>query len=99
LNTDLCIGIASNNDVLEIAALRFGRAEAATTFPATEMGLEGIKIFLAGYENPVRLAVTGVAALSIALALGSVTQREVFIVAPGIANQPGALAQYAQNSV
>jgi hypothetical protein len=43
--------------------------------------------------------VTGVAALSIALALGSVTQREVFIVAPAIANQPGALAQYAQNSV
>ena len=99
MNTDLCIGIASKNDVFEIAAVRFGRAEVATTFPATEMALEGIKIFLAGYEKPVRLAVTGVAALSIALTLGNVTQREVFIVSPAVANQPGALAQYAQHSV
>lgn len=99
MNTDLCIGISSKDSVLEIAALKSGQPGLAMIFPATGMGLEAIKIFLAGYGNPVRLAVTGVAALTVALTLGDITRYEVFIVSPTIASQPVALAQYAQHAV
>ena len=99
MNTDLCIGISSKNDVLEIAALECGRPAVAMTFPSTGMGLEAIKLFLGGYENSIRLAVAGAAALSIALALGDAIQREVFIVSGAMAGQPVALAQYAQRAI
>ena len=98
VSSDLCIGISSKNEVLELAALEQGRPAVAANFPATEIGLEAIKVFLAGSANPVRLAVTGVAALSVALALGNSLQREVFIVSAATADQPLALAQYAMRS-
>lgn len=100
MSSDLCIGISSKNEVFELAALEQGRPTVAATFPATGMGLEAIKVFLAGTANPVRLAVAGVAALSVALALGNSLRREVFIVSAANADQPLALAlaHYAMRS-
>lgn len=98
MNSDLCIGIASTNDSLEIAALEPGKAAVVMKFPATGMGVEGIRIFLSGYSNPVRMAVAGVAALSLALALGNVCGRETFIVSSSIADQAVALARYAEHA-
>ncbi|MFA4968360.1 MAG: hypothetical protein WC540_01925 [Sulfuritalea sp.] len=98
MGPDLCIGISSKNEVLELAALERGRSAVTATFPATGIGLEAIKVFLAGSASPVRLAVAGVAALSVALALGNSLQREVFIVSAATADQPLALAQYAMRS-
>jgi len=98
MNSDLCIGIASTSQSLEIAALESGKAAVVTKFPATGMGVEGIRIFLSGYENPVRMAVTGVAAVSLALTLGNVCGRETFIVSSTIADQAVALARYAEHA-
>jgi hypothetical protein len=95
MNNELCIGIASRNDMYEIAALEHGKNAVVIRFPATGIGLEAIKVFLAGYGNPVRLAVAGVAAVSLALALGNVPGRETFIVSSAIANQALALAHFA----
>ena len=98
MSSDLCIGIASTNDALELAALEPGKAVVVIKFPATGMGVEGIRIFLSGYANPVRMAVAGVAALSLALSLGNVCGRETFIVSAAIADQAVALARYAEHS-
>ncbi len=97
MNSHLCIGIAAQNDTLEIAARESGRTMIVMKFPATLMG-EAIKIFLASYEIPVRLAVAGVAALSLALSLGNVPGRETFIVSSDVADQAVALALYAEHT-
>lgn len=99
MNSDLCIGIASRNGVYEVSALKNGRASAVMNFPATGMGVEAIRVFLSAYSDHVRLAVAGVAALSLALALGNVPGRETFIVSSSIADQAGALAHYAEHTV
>ena len=98
MNPDLCIGIAATNESLEIAALEPGKAAVVMKFPATGMGIEGIRVFLSGYSNPVRMAVAGVAALSVALALGNVCGRETFIVSASIADQAVTLARYAEHA-
>src|ERR1035437_5271828 len=99
MNADLCIGIASRNGNYEIATLEHGKTSVVMKFPATRMGIEAIRGFLSCYASPVRLAVTGVAALSLALALGNVPGRETFIVSSTIANQATALAHYAEHTV
>ena len=98
MSSDLCIGIASTNESLEIAALEPGKAAVVMKFPATGMGVEGIKIFLSCHGNPVRMAVAGVAAVSLALALGNVCGRETFIVSSAVADQAVALARYAEHA-
>lgn len=99
MKSDLCIGIASSNGAYEIATLEQGKTSLVMKFPATRMGVEAIKGFLACYGHPVRLAVAGVAAVSLALALGNVPGRETFIVSTAIANQAVALAHYAEHAV
>ena len=99
MNSDLCIGIASRNETYEIATLEHGKTSVVIKFPATGMGVEAIKGLLASYGHPVRLAVAGVAAVSLALALGNVPGRETFIVSATIANQALALAHYAEHAV
>jgi len=100
MNADLCIGISSRNEVLEVAAVQTGRYVVTAQFPATSLGIGAIKVFLASFEGPVRLAVRGTAALNIALALGGTLPLcEVFIVSCTIADQPIALAQYAVRSI
>lgn len=98
MNSDLCIGIASTKDSLEIAALEPGKAAVVIKFPATGMGEAGIRQFLSDHESPVRLAVAGVAAISLALSLGNSCGGETFIVSPSIADQAVALAHYAQRT-
>ncbi len=100
MNSDLCIGIAAKNDTLEIAALEPGKAAVVMTFPATGMGVEAIRAFLSSHGNPVRMAVAGVTALSLALTLGNVCGRETFIVSSAIADQAVAvaLARYAEHA-
>jgi hypothetical protein len=99
MNADLCIGIASRNDTYEIATVELGKTSVVIKFPATRMGIEAIRGFLCCYADPVRLAVTGVAALSLALALGNGPGRETFIVSSAIANQATVLAHYAEHTV
>ena len=99
MGSDLCIGIASKNDSYEIVALEHGKTSAVMKFPASRMGIEAIKSFLSSYGNHIRVAVAGVAASSLAMALGNAPKRETFIVSPSIANQATALAHYAEHMV
>jgi hypothetical protein len=96
MNSDLCIGIASKGGSLALAALQPGRPAVEVDFPATAMGVAAIKIVLADSEQPVRLAVAGAAALSLALTLGDGPSRETVIVLSAVAEQPIALAHYAE---
>ena len=96
MNSTLCIGIASTADALEIAAREGGQPPLVMRFPPTAMGLAAIQVFLASYESSMRLAVAGVAALSLALALGNVPGREAFIIASGVVGPAVALAHYAE---
>lgn len=95
----LCMGICSVGEQLEVAAMDSGRATATMVFAASPMGLAAIRGFLSSYAAPVRLAVSGAAALSVALALGDAPQREVFIVAAAPAPQALTLAHYAERAI
>ncbi len=86
------------DDAYEIAALENGKALRLLKFPATRLSVEAIRGFLRAHAKPVRLAVAGAAALSLALALGDVPGCETFIVAASIAGQASALARYAWRS-
>ena len=99
MNPSLYIGIVSKHDMLEVATQAPGKAAITMTFPATLMGVEALRQFLASHGNPVRLAVAGVAALSIALALGNVPFRETYIVSSAVATQAVELAGYAEHAV
>jgi hypothetical protein len=99
MSRELCIGIASKDGSLALAAFESGRPAVEVNFPATEMGVEAIKIYLVSCREPVRLAVAGVAALTLALALGNLPgRRETFIVSSAVAAQPNALAHYARHT-
>jgi hypothetical protein len=99
MNSDLCIGIVVKKKSLEIAALAPGKPAVAMQFPASCMGIEALKIFLTSHDGHVRLAVAGVAALGLALALGNAPGRETFIVSCAVADQAVALARYAEHAV
>lgn len=99
VRTKRCVGIASKDGLLALATFESGRPAVEVSFPATQMGVEAIKVFLADSRGPVRLAVNGVAALSLALALGNASGRETFIVSSAVADKPVALAHYAEHTV
>lgn len=101
MSSALCIGIASKDGVYEVVALQHGKKPVAMKFPATTMGIEAIRDFLNPCGNRVRLAVAGVAALSLALALGDAPGRQTFIVSSkvSIAGQAAALARYAGHTL
>ena len=99
MNPYLYIGIISKRNMLEIATRESGKTASTMTFPATGMGIEALRNFLDSSGNPVRLAVAGAAALSVALALGNVPFRETFIVSSAVATQAADLARYAEHAV
>jgi len=101
MSSALCVGIASKDGVYEVVALEQGREPVALKFPATRKGVEAIRGFLNQCGDHVRLAVAGVAALSLALAVGSAPGRQTFIVSSNIsiANQASALAHYADHTL
>lgn len=95
------MGILLSNDTMEISTLDRGRTQ-LMTLPATEQGLLALKgrlRALSSLSRPVRLAICGSTALALALALSQLPLRDVYIVAPFVANQPVALAHYAGRAI
>ena len=93
MNPKRCIGIASKEGSLSVAVFESGHSALEVRFPANEIGLRAIGIFIASCREPVRLAVAGAAALSVALTLGDSPGRgETFIVSSALAAHPLALA-------
>ena len=76
-----------------------GRATTTMRFSASPMGLAALRGFLSSYAAPVRLAVSGATALSVALALGALPRCEVFIVAATPAPHALTLAHYAERAI
>ena len=97
----LCIGIASKDGLYEVVALEHGKESVALKFPATTKGIEAIRGFLSHCGDHVRLAIAGVASLSLALAVGNAPGRQTFIVSSstGIAGQAAALAHFADHTL
>lgn len=96
MTSDVCFSIVSKDGLLAATAQQAGRAAAEMNFPANAMGLEVIKVILDDYDNPVRVAVTGLGAVGLGLALQDGPRREVFIVSSAMADKPGTLARYVR---
>jgi hypothetical protein len=92
---DLCIGIIARQNTCEIATLDAHGAPEHFRFPVSPMGREALRVFLAGQNRPLRLAVAGDAAMGFAFAVGPSAQCNVYIVALNVADHPVALARYA----
>ena len=94
------IGITLNDGIFRVMVLRKGQHPESVSFPSDERGTEMLKRYVAGMREPVRLAIAvGVATIGIALALGEPPEREVFLVAARVADQPSTLASFAARPV
>ena len=94
----LCMGILLNQGNMQIVTLDRGRTQ-LITLPASAQGLMALKARLRSLKRPIRLAICGSTALSLALALSQLPLGDVYIVAPSVADQPVALAQYAGRAI
>ena len=94
----LCMGILLNQDSMQIGTLDRGQTQ-IITLPASAQGLIALKARLRSLNRPIRLAICGRTALSLALALSQLPLGDVYIVAPSVANQPVALAHYAGRAI
>ncbi|KAB2970210.1 hypothetical protein [Zoogloea sp.] len=95
---DLCIGIAVREGGYEVATLEAGGVPASYGFPPSALGQAVLKVFLAGQERHLRLAISGDAAMGCALSLGGGGDRDVYIVARRVADQAAELARYASRA-
>ncbi|AEV24692.1 MULTISPECIES: hypothetical protein [Azospira] len=97
MNANVCIGIRIDGDQLQLAARQQGRALGQVSFSRDSVGRRALASYLAAWEAPLRLAVAaGAAGIALAVALGDGPGREVYLVAASIADQPAALARYAE---
>ncbi|MBK1679581.1 hypothetical protein [Rhodocyclus tenuis] len=99
MQAELCIGVAACRDGFDIAALAPDGRAMSSHFPAGVLGLAGLRLFLAAYGNSARLAVAGIGAPGLALALENASGAETFIVSPPpSAASAEALARYARRA-
>jgi hypothetical protein len=83
---------------MEISTLDKGRVQ-LLTLPASAQGVATLKARLRALSQPIRLAISGSAALGLALALSQMPLSDVYIVAASVADQPVALARYAGRAI
>lgn len=105
MQAELCIGVAAGRDGFDIAALAPDGRAMSSHFPAGVLGLAGLRLFLAAYGNAARLAVAGIGAPGLALALENASGAKTFIVSPtaSASSSPSAasaeaLARYARRT-
>ncbi|MEW5769128.1 MAG: hypothetical protein AB1831_02070 [Pseudomonadota bacterium] len=97
--TPVCIGIAFTGDAIQVAARAGGQEIGQGRFPANTLGTAALLGYLAGWQTPLRLAVAtaSAAALGLALAVGTVPDREVFLVSA--TQTVSDLARYAERAI
>lgn len=98
MNPTLYIGIVSKIDMLDVVTRKPDGTVETLTLPATGTGVAALHLFLESTGSHARLAVAGVAALGIALALGNAPLRETFIVSSHTA-RAAELAHYAERAI
>lgn len=96
---DLCVGILTHENGCEIATLDAPDSPEPFRFPASPMGRDTLKVFLAGQRRPLWLAVSGTGAMDLAFAIDPAAPCNTYIVAQGVADDPVALARYASRAV
>jgi len=97
----VCIGIALAGDDISVTARSGGREIGRGSFPAGPLGTAALLLYLTDWQAPLRLAVAtaGTAALGLALAVGAVPGREVFLVTAQTACAAPDLARYAERAI
>ncbi|MBL8453922.1 MAG: hypothetical protein JNK97_14350 [Zoogloea sp.] len=96
---DLCIGIVACENTCEVATLDASGAPERVGFPVSQLGRAALRVFLAGQSRPLRLAVSGDAAMGLAFAVGPAAGCDIYIVARGVADHPADLARYASRAL
>lgn len=96
---ELCVGIVASENACEVAELDASGVPEAVGFPTSPLGRAALRVYLAGQDRPLRLAVSGDAAMGMAFAVGPTANCNTYIVAPGVADHPVALARYAARAV
>ena len=97
----VCIGITLAGQDIQVTARAGGREIGCGRFPAGPLGTAALLVYLADWQAPLRLAVAtaGTAALGLALAVGAVPGREVFLVTAQTAHAAPDLARYAERAI
>lgn len=97
----VCIGIALKGEKIQVAARAGGLEVGQGLFPADAIGQAVLLSYLVDCQTPLRLAVAaaGTAALGLALSLGSLQGREVFLVASRTDGVASDLACYAERAI
>jgi hypothetical protein len=98
---NVCIGIVLAGDDIRVTARSGGREIGCGSFPAGPLGTAALLAYLTDWQVPLRLAVAtaGTAALGVALAIGAVPGREVFLVTAQTACAAPDLARYAERAI
>lgn len=98
---EVCIGIALAGHDIRVTARSGGREIGCGSFPAGPLGTAALLLYLTDWQSPLRLAVAtaGTAALGLALAVGAVPGREVFLVTAQTACAAPDLARYAERAI
>lgn len=98
---EVCIGIALAGEHIRVTARSGGREIGCGRFPAGPLGTAALLLYLTDWQAPLRLAVAtaGTAALGLALAVGAVPGREVFLVTAQTACAAPDLARYAERAI
>lgn len=100
MNRTAHVGIAIGDGIFHVSVQRRGQASSSLSFPTDEKGTDMLKRYVAAIQEPVRLAMAvSAATIGLALTLGENPGREVFLVAPAVADQPAALASFAARPV
>lgn len=96
MNPSPCVGIASRDEVLEIAAREDGGNIALFFLPGSSMGIAAIRIILADYAfDHAQIVVSGKNAIDLALTLGNVPGGSAFVVAARAEKEAADLVRYA----
>ncbi len=96
---DLCVGVVACKSTCEVATLDASGAPEHVRFPVSQLGRAALRVFLAGQSRPLRLAVSGDAAMGLAFAVGPAERCDIYIVAGRVADHPVALARYAARAL
>jgi hypothetical protein len=97
----VCVGIVLAGQDIQIAVRTGGLEVAQASFPAGPLGRAALLMYLTDWQAPLRLAVAGVgaAALTLALAVGAQHDREVYLVSGHAPPAVSDLARYAQRAI
>lgn len=90
----MCVGIACEADRIAVTTSGGpGGRLFQSLFPANTVGRAVVRMFCAGFQQPMRIVISGVRALDLALLLGRGDRREVILLYQSIPS--AALAAHA----